>query len=192
MSKFILGIAIFMLTGCTEQALKNQNSHGLIYCAEANPVSFNPQITTLGSTIDLTSNQLYNRLLSIDANTGEFLPELAKSWTISQDRKKITFELREDVEFHQTDYFTPTRKFNADDVIFTFSRLFDAYNPFHFVGGGQYPYFQSIGLDHLIISKDVFRIVQSFRYSLGHPADLYPINSSHQSPILSWPFQLNQ
>lgn len=152
MSKFIFSIVIIMLTGCSEHALKNQNSHGLIYCAEANPVSFNPQITTLGSTIDLTSNQLYNRLISIDANTGKFLPELAKFWEISKDRKKITFELRQDVQFHQTDYFTPTRNFNADDVVFTFSHLFDAYNPYHFVGGGQYPYFQSIGLDQLIKS----------------------------------------
>ena len=51
------------------------------------------------------------------------------------------------VDFHHTDYFTPTRKLNADDVVFTFTRLFDVYNPYHFVGGGNYPYFQSIGLD---------------------------------------------
>ncbi|SFC86405.1 ABC transporter substrate-binding protein [Pseudoalteromonas denitrificans] len=174
MVKFIFGIALLMLTGCTEQSLKNQNSHGLIYCAEANPVSFNPQITTSGSTIDLISNQLYNRLISIDANTGEFLPELAKSWKISKNRKKITFELRQDVQFHHTDYFTPSRNFDADDVVFTFSRLFDVYNPYHFVSGGQYPYFKSIGLDRLIKS-----IIKESQYSVSF--ELFDTQSSFLS-----------
>ncbi len=152
MRKFILSIAVMLLAACDEQNNNDGKSHGLVYCAEANPVSFNPQITTSGTTLDLVANQLYNRLFSIDAKTGDFIPELATSWEISSDRKKITLNLRKDVQFHSTEYFTPTRNFQADDVVFTFTRLFDVYNPYHFVGGGQYPYFQSVGFDQLIRS----------------------------------------
>ncbi|MCF2834119.1 ABC transporter substrate-binding protein, partial [Pseudoalteromonas sp. DL2-H6] len=140
------------LFGCTDQTPNkvNDKSQGLVYCAEANPVSFNPQVTTTGSTIDIIANQLYDTLISIDPENGEFLPELATSWQVSKDGKSFTFTLRDDVQFHDTLYFTPTRKMNADDVVFSFNRLFDVYNPYHFVGDANYPYFQSIGLDQLI------------------------------------------
>ncbi len=157
MLKWTLCILVVLLTGCQEKIITNKNSKlGLVYCAEANPVSFNPQVTTTGSTIDLIANQLYDTLISIDPNTGEFIPELATGWTISKDGKSVTFKLRQGVKFHQTAYFTPSREFNADDVVFTFSRLFDVYNPYHFVGDASYPYFQSVGMDQLIrdIHKD--------------------------------------
>lgn len=145
-----LVLAAFLLYGCQEPQTTKKQHIGLVYCAEANPVSFNPQVTTTGSTTDLIANQLYNRLLNINPQTGEFIPELATSWHISPDGLSITFNLRQGVKFHHTRYFTPSREFNADDVVFTFSRLFDVYNPYHFVGGANYPYFQSIGLDQSI------------------------------------------
>lgn len=144
--------AALILSACGEvpQTKPTSKTQGIVYCAEANPVSFNPQVTTTGSTIDIIANQLYNSLISIDPITAEFKPELATSWQISDDGKKITFKLRKDVAFHTTDYFTPSRTMNADDVIFSFSRLFDVYNPYHFVHDANYPYFQSVGMDQLI------------------------------------------
>jgi cationic peptide transport system substrate-binding protein len=138
-------VACALLGACSYEQQTTIN--GLVYCSEANPVIFNPQLTTTGSTIDIISHQLYNRLLSIDPSSGKFIPELATSWYLADEGRKVVFNLRKDVPFHQTDFFTPTRLFNADDVVFSFSRLFDVYNPYHFVSGGTYPYFQSIGLD---------------------------------------------
>ena len=152
MRKLFFGVLCSALFGCNEAPPNkvNNQSQGLVYCAEANPVSFNPQVTTTGSTIDIIANQLYDTLISIDPNTGEFQPELATSWQVSDDGKAFTFTLRQDVSFHDTLYFTPSRNMNADDVVFSFNRLFDVYNPYHFVGDAEYPYFQSIGLDQLI------------------------------------------
>ncbi|MCF2856537.1 ABC transporter substrate-binding protein [Pseudoalteromonas sp. SMS1] len=148
---WISALALFA-TACSdiEQVENASKTQGIVYCAEANPVSFNPQVTTTGSTIDIIANQLYNSLISIDPVSAEFKPELATEWHISDDGKKITFKLRKGVQFHSTDYFTPTRAMNADDVIFSFSRLFDVYNPYHFVQDASYPYFQSVGMDQLI------------------------------------------
>ncbi|WP_440053556.1 ABC transporter substrate-binding protein [Pseudoalteromonas sp. T1lg65] len=152
MQKLSIGAFLILLFGCSDYTPNkvNEKSRGLVYCAEANPVTFNPQVTTTGSTIDIIANQLYDTLISIDPKSGEFRPEIAESWTVSNDGKSFTFYLRKDVEFHHTHYFTPTRKLTADDVVFSFSRLFDVYNPFHFVGDATYPYFQSVGLDQLI------------------------------------------
>ncbi|MFC3032413.1 ABC transporter substrate-binding protein [Pseudoalteromonas fenneropenaei] len=152
MRKLVLVLLPFLISGCIKgsEGNKAKLAQGLVYCAEANPVSFNPQVTTTGSTIDIIANQLYDRLLSIDPDSGEFIPELATKWDISDDGKQITFTLRQGVPFHTTSYFTPSRNLNADDVIFSFSRLYDVYNPYHFVGDANYPYFQSVGMDQLI------------------------------------------
>ena len=151
MRHWLIYILCIYLIGCSERFEKNENqSHGLVYCTEANPVSFNPQVTTNGSTIDLIASQLYDPLISIDPKTAKFTPELAKSWRVEDAGKSITFELRKGVHFHTTEYFKPTRTLNADDVVFSFTRLFDVYNDYHFVGDASYPYFQSVGLDQLI------------------------------------------
>ncbi|MEI2612895.1 MAG: ABC transporter substrate-binding protein [Candidatus Promineifilaceae bacterium] len=42
-----------------------------------------------------------------------------------------TFQLRPGVKFHTTDYFTPTRDLNADDVIFSFERQWKDDNPWN-------------------------------------------------------------
>ncbi len=127
------------ITGC-DIAPANESLHhsSLIYCSEGSPVSFNPQLTGSGTTSDALSNTLYNVLLSTNHKTGEFVPELATSWYASDDGLTYVFDLRKNVAFHQTDYFTPTRLFNADDVVFSFSRTLDSRHPYHFVSGGNY------------------------------------------------------
>ena len=49
-------------------------------------------------------NQLYNGLVDMDENL-QVVPAIAKSWTISEDGKTYTFILRNDVQFHNTDFF---------------------------------------------------------------------------------------
>lgn len=41
---------------------------------------------------------------------------------MSDDGKVYTFHLRQGVKFQSNKSFTPTRDFNADDVIFSFMR----------------------------------------------------------------------
>ena len=77
----------------------------LIYCSEGSPVSFNPQTVTSGTTIDAVANQVYNRLITFNKQDNSIVPALAKSWHLTRDGKMITFYLRKDVSFHQTDYF---------------------------------------------------------------------------------------
>ncbi|MFT5716219.1 MAG: cationic peptide transport system substrate-binding protein [Oleiphilaceae bacterium] len=152
LAKFIFGLTmLFTLEGCD-----SSNNTGLltkksiIYCSEGSPESFNPQTVTSGVTIDATSNQLYNRLISFKSDDNDIVPSIAKSWHVTRDGKKLTFYLRKDVSFHSTKYFTPTRKLNADDVLFSFNRILDPNHEFHHVSGGKYPFFQSVKFNTLI------------------------------------------
>ncbi|WP_274050387.1 ABC transporter substrate-binding protein [Thalassomonas haliotis] len=146
----LLGLLLLLLSGCYGEDKGSLSANSVIYCAEGSPESFNPQTVTSGTTIDAISYQLYDRLISFQTKDNEIGPSLAKSWHVTRDGKMITFYLRKDVSFHQTDYFTPTRSLNADDVLFSFNRLLDPGHNFHFVSGGKYPFFQSVGFSSLV------------------------------------------
>ncbi|QKJ88659.1 ABC transporter substrate-binding protein [Paramixta manurensis] len=128
----------------------------LIYCTVASPESFNPQLASSGPTFIATSQMLYNRLVILKDSDKTAAPSLATAWDISPDGKTYTFTLRKGVKFNSNKYFTPTRDFNADDVIFTVMRQKDSNNPYYKVSGGSYEYFHDLGLGELI--KDVKKI----------------------------------
>ncbi len=147
----VLPLALMALISGCKPASDATALNGLVYCTEGSPESFNPQLVTSGTTIDAISQQLYDRLLDIDANNGSLLPSLAISWQISDDGLTYVFNLRNDVAFHQTEYFTPTRKFNAYDVEFTFNRILNIDHPFHQTAT-EYPYFDSVEWRELVKS----------------------------------------
>lgn len=124
----------------------------LVYCSEGSPTAFNPQITTDGTSNNASAHTVYNRLIEFKYGTTELTPALAESWTISKDKKTYTFNLRKDVKFHKTSYFEPTRDFNADDVLFSFNRMFKKDHPYHNISGGAYEYFNGMGMGDLIKS----------------------------------------
>lgn len=143
---------LFGLFACNTDNKSSLSANSIIYCSEASPETFNPQIVTSGVTIDATAKQLYNQLITFDSHDNSISPSLAKSWHVTHDNKKITFYLRKNVHFHQTDYFTPTRDFNADDVLFSFNRVLDKKHLYHSVSGGKYSFFQGTAFSDLIDS----------------------------------------
>ena len=145
-------LAVVLLSACEQVGNKQLSSNSVVYCAEGSPETFNPQLVTSGTTIDATSNQIYNRLISFDRADNTISPALAKSWHVTRDGKMVTFYLRKNIAFHQTDYFVPSRTLNADDVLFSFNRILNPEHEFHSVSGGKYPFFQSVGFSELVDS----------------------------------------
>lgn len=167
---------LLALAGCFSQSDSNTlRNKTIIYCSEGAPESFNPQLVTSMITIDATSHQIYNRLLEFQTDGTDLAPALANSWHVTRDGKIITFYLRKDVDFHETSYFKPTRKFNADDVIFTFNRILDENHPFHHVGGAKYPFFQSVGFADLV--NEIEKINEyTIRFKLNYPDSSFLAN----------------
>lgn len=126
----------------------------LIYCSEGSPEGFDPAPYTAGTTSDATSRNIYNKLMQFKRGTTTLEPGLAESWNVSDDGLEYTFHLRKGVKFHKTDYFTPTRDLNADDVIFSFERQRLKDNPFYSYAGGTWEYFEGMSMRSLIKSID--------------------------------------
>jgi dipeptide transport system substrate-binding protein len=127
----------------------------LVYCSEGSPEGFDPGLYTSGTTFDAVSRPVYNRLVEFKPGSTELQPGLAESWSISDDGLQYTFKLRPDVKFQTTDFFTPTRTMNADDVIFSFERQLKTDDPWYsYVAGASWEYLSGMGLPDLIASID--------------------------------------
>jgi dipeptide transport system substrate-binding protein len=140
----------------------------LVYCSEGSPEGFSPALYTAGTTFDASGRQLYNRLVEFIPGTTQIEPGLAESWDVSDDGLEYTFHLRENVPFHTTANFTPSRPFNADDVIYSFERQWKADHPYHSVGGATYEYFNSMGLQELLSSIEKIDD-QTVKFVLNEP-----------------------
>ncbi|TWI32956.1 ABC transporter substrate-binding protein [Paracoccus sulfuroxidans] len=124
-----------------------------VYCSEGSPEGFDPAPYTAGTTFDATAHAIFNRLAQFKPGTTEVEPALAESWDVSEDGLEYTFHLRKGVKFHSNDKFTPTRDFNADDVIFSFDRQGNTENPWHnYISGITYEYYSSMEMAKLIKS----------------------------------------
>lgn len=86
---------------------------------------FNPIFYTAlydAHILDIT----HEGLVSQDNEFG-FIPKLAEDWEFSEDNTELTYNLRQDVKWHDGEDFT------ADDVVFTFTSLAD---PDYVTAGG--------------------------------------------------------
>ncbi|WP_039056042.1 ABC transporter substrate-binding protein SapA [Enterobacter sp. Bisph1] len=117
---------------------------GFVYCVNGQVDTFNPQKVSSGLIVDTLAAQLYDRLLDVDPYTYRLVPELAESWEVLDNGATYRFRLREGVPFQKTAWFTPHRSLNADDVVFTFQRIFSRNHPWHNVNGDDFPYFDSL------------------------------------------------
>lgn len=70
------------------------HAQSLVYCSEGSPEGFDPALYTVSTTFDASSHPIYNRLSEFKVGTTETIPGLAESWEVSEDGKKITFNLR--------------------------------------------------------------------------------------------------
>ncbi|MBU1837305.1 MAG: ABC transporter substrate-binding protein [Alphaproteobacteria bacterium] len=125
-------------------------AQSLVYCSEGSPEGFDPALYTSGTTFDASSHPIYDHLTEFKVGTTEVLPGLAESWDVSEDGMTVTFNLRQGVKFHSNDQFTPTRDFNADDVIFSFDRQGNPENPYNSYSGGTWEYYSSMSMPDLV------------------------------------------
>jgi peptide/nickel transport system substrate-binding protein len=81
----------------------------------ADPVNLDPHLSSAYSTFEVLEN-VYNQLVGLDDSL-QIVPELAESWTVSDDKLTYTFKIRQGVTFHNG------RALTADDVVYSYERI---------------------------------------------------------------------
>ena len=150
LTKALAATALAVVLSATAQAKT------LVYCSEGSPEGFTPALYTAGTTFDASSHTVFNKLVEFERGSTNVIPGLAESWDVSEDGLEYTFHLRKGVKFHTTADFTPSRDFDADDVIFSFMRQKDPNHPYNKVSGGTYEYFGGMSMDSLI--KEIVKV----------------------------------
>lgn len=167
----LCGLSLINLAQAAPRIPKMLTENGLTYCTNASGFSFNPQTADAGTSMNVVTEQIYNKLFDMKDHSAALVPVLAQSYSISSDGKQILINLRQGVKFHRTPWFTPTREFNAEDVVFSINRVLghDTYlptlsddvvtykNPQYRIFHEQakkvhFPYFESIKLNQKIKS----------------------------------------
>jgi len=189
--KLTAGFAATLLVG-TMLAAGAANAKSLVYCSEGSPENFTPAINTTGTSFD-AARPVFDTLVRFTPGTTQTEPALAEKVDVSADGLTLTFHLRKGVKFHSgVNGFTPTRDFNADDVIWSFARQQDEAHPYHKVSGGSFDYFNDMGMPDLLekISKTddntvVFKLKQPNAPILANLAmDFATIESAEYADFL--------
>jgi dipeptide transport system substrate-binding protein len=176
-SRFLaLGLSLVLSTAAAR-------ADTLAVCTEASPDALNAQLSTANTTFDV-SEQIADRLVEMQIGGSDLIPGLAESWTISPDGLTYTFKLRHGVKWQSNASFTPTREFNADDVVFSFHRMLDKSDPFYQSANGNFPEFVSLVAPNLqsIDKIDAYTVTFTLKAPL---APLLPSLSMQPFSILS-------
>ncbi|MEH6408520.1 MAG: ABC transporter substrate-binding protein, partial [Leeuwenhoekiella sp.] len=124
----IAGISLFYCTlflSCKSDLNKSRENQVFRYNEQYNIATLDPAFAR-NPPIIWPTNQIFNGLVQQDDSLN-IVPDIAKSWIISNDSKRYTFTLRDDVYFHKHAQFgkDSTRTVNAKDFVFSFDRLTD-------------------------------------------------------------------
>ncbi|GAA0831824.1 ABC transporter substrate-binding protein [Bifidobacterium pullorum subsp. gallinarum] len=125
--------------------------------------SLDPSIVTDGESLKIT-HQVFDSLLEYKEGTTEVQGSLAESWTVSEDGLKYTFKLRQGVKFHDgTD-------FNADAVVFNFTRWSDPKSEYKYEGDSFDYYDSMFGPDGKRVIKEVKTVdANTVEFTLNQP-----------------------
>src|SRR5262245_52040223 len=102
------------------------------YAVSSGPKTFNLPLNRESSTSDIL-RPVFDLLFMVDGRTGEPAPWMAESYAFSDDHRTLMLKLRDRLEWSDGEPIT------ADDVLFTFDRLY--YNPAIDLGAGEQYYF---------------------------------------------------
>ena len=106
------------VAGTSYEKLEPGLRGGTLYVsAIGNPKKWNAVTSHETSTTQFT-NIMFPGLVSLDPISGDYVPELAKTWEVSADNLTITFHLRQGILWSDGTLFT------ADDVVFSYMDLY--------------------------------------------------------------------
>jgi len=124
-NSFLLVFGCFLLVSCSTKKKKHKDNLVFRYNEHANITTLDPAFAKDLRTIWVT-NQLFNGLVQLDDHLN-VQPDIAHSWTISDEGKTYSFNLKKGIKFHKHILFgnDSTRSVIASDFEYSFNRLLD-------------------------------------------------------------------
>ena len=117
MKKIIsLALALLMLAALLAPATAEGRTGGtLIALLPSDPTSYNPDAAMDDYSITVMEN-IVNKLVKFDY-AGNLIPDLAESWTVSEDGLTLTYNLRKGVKWHDGEAFS------SEDVLWSLNKI---------------------------------------------------------------------
>ena len=109
----MVAISMIALTGCNPSQFTKAEAvtSRIVFSTLGDPKTFNPALSQEYPNVFLYT---FEGLTTLDGETGEIIPALAESWSMSEDGLTYTFNLREGLQWSDGEPLT------ADDVLFTY------------------------------------------------------------------------
>jgi peptide/nickel transport system substrate-binding protein len=178
-----MAAALALATSSAALAARTDLTLGLVL----EPPHLDPTASAAAAIGEVTYANIYEGLTRID-DSGKIQPDLAESWTVSDDGTVYTFKLRSGVKFHDGSAF------DAKDVKFTLdrARAKDSVNP-------QKPYFAHIkdvaAVDATTAKVTLDQPQGDFLYDMAMPAALIvapeSADNNKTKPIGTGPFKFD-
>ncbi|MCR4965265.1 MAG: ABC transporter substrate-binding protein [Bacteroidales bacterium] len=120
----LLFMLVLLCTACSQKG-RNDDKMIFHYNESGGIQTLDPAYSS-GQAVIWATNQLFNGLVELD-DSMHIVPSIAKNWEISEDGCTYTFNLRNDVCFHNTDFypFETKRYVKASDFVYSFGRILD-------------------------------------------------------------------
>lgn len=114
---------IFSLTLISINALAKKTVR---VCLDSHVITLDPHQAQDTSSSDATHIKIYEPLVKKFGDKkiqiAPLLKDVENNPKVSHDYLTFTFELKKNISFHSNKFFKPTRKMNAQDVLFSFER----------------------------------------------------------------------
>ena len=127
--KFLANIFLFLIFAYSFCSCRHHNDNSdkaIFHYNESSGIQTLDPAFASGQSVIWPCNQIFNGLVDLDDSLN-IVPAIAKSWSVSPDGRTYTFVLRQDVTFHQTEFFPfkGERHVTAHDFVYSFSRILD-------------------------------------------------------------------
>ena len=123
---WIVSLLFLLACGGDDESTSNTSAAKIFhYNQPKNITSLDPAFARAQNNI-WAVDHLFNGLVQLDDDLN-VQPCIAKSWSVSEDGKQYTFNLRNDVYFHDHEVFSEGkgRQVVANDIVFSFERILD-------------------------------------------------------------------
>jgi peptide/nickel transport system substrate-binding protein len=154
---FLVALSSLLLILILNSDLTAQSEKTLVFVRGTDATFLDPHAVEDGESIKVVA-QIFETLVTFKPGSWDVGPSLATKWTLSDDQLQWTFDLRQNVKFHDGS------PFNADAVVFSFQRRLDENHVAHKTAILQY---QSSFSDLESVKKTGEYQVQ---FTLKHPS----------------------